>query len=167
MKSLEFAEEYTVNGQFNSNVITTSIKIPKEDPENPYEIAVYNATKLYGSVKINAIYCHLKLKKNNSGILQSNGFNHTIQIDTTNLTPISNHGSNINFDPKLNSTLIIVFHEDHNNANDRAMIFSNIEFYSAKAEKEGNFTDYLPHIAPLETKSKSVPRVLGVSIIRK
>ena len=166
MKSLEFAEEYTVKGQFNNNVVTASVKIPKEDPENPYDITIYNATKLYGTVKINAIYCHLKSTKNNSGILHSNGFNHTIQIDTTHLTPISNQGSNTNFDPKLTNTLIIVFHDENNDPDDRATIFSNIEFYTAKAEKEGNFTDYLPN-STLGAKPKGVPRVLGVSIIRR
>ncbi|RZK12865.1 MAG: hypothetical protein EOO46_01610 [Flavobacterium sp.] len=166
MKSLEFDEEYTAIGQFNNNTIATSIKIPLEDPGNPYEITTYNATKLYGSVKINAIYCHLRLNHDNGGILHSSDFNHTIQIDSANLTPISNQGNNVDFDPKLNTTLIIVFHEDHNNSNDRNVIFSNIEFYAAKAEKEGNFTDYLPNVAS-EAKSKGVPRVLGVSIIRR
>lgn len=167
MESLDFAQEYTVNGQFINEIIVANIKIPKQDPENPYEITTYNASKLCGTVKKNVIYCHLKLQKNNSGSLYSSGFNHTIRIDTANLPPIAAHNSNIGFDQKLNSTLIIILHEDNNNTGDRAMIFSNIEAYSLKAEEEGNFTDYLPNIASPGIKSKSVPRVLGVSIIKK
>lgn len=166
MKSLKLADEYTAIAKFNNELITVNIKIPREDTENPYQITVYNATKLSVGRKINAIYCHLKLVQENGHILSSAGFDHTININTTQLNQLTSHTNNVPYDQSLNETLIIVLHEDHNNSDDREMIFSNIENYFDRA-RNGNYTDYLPNINPKSTKSKNIPRVVGVSIITR